>query len=139
MPLTNHRRQIIHGQLSMIDVLLRGTLYSLSIDRNGDPNGYPHEFDTFDRIYARLPRTSTYTFEASTAKYDDPSLQELLSSVPDAELDDLLEDIHALISSRLRGDTEAQNNDILDQMTRLLVQEVEQKEKKQTGIDIDLS
>lgn len=130
----NHRRHIVHSQLSMIDVLLRGTLYSLSIDRNGDP----YEFDTFGRIHARTPRTLTYTFEASIPRNDESSLEDLLSDVPDAELEDLLEDIHALISSRLRGDDVAPKNDILDQMTRLLEKE-EQKEKKQVEIDIDLS
>lgn len=134
MPTKNHRRDIIHGQLSMIDVLLRGTLYSLSIDRNGGP----YELGSSSLYHARIPRTSTYTFEASTFRSDDPSLQELLSTVPDAELDDLLEDIHGLISSRLRGEHQAPKKDYAKELTRLIEKE-EQKEKKQTGIDIDLS
>lgn len=141
----NIKRTQLQHQLALIDVLLRGSIYSTTVSAN--------EMSTLDYrsragLLYREPRVFTYEFEASKPSRQEDSLHHLMSDLTDDELDTVLHDIHALIASHLTGrpmpsqDTEI--NSMIEKMTRhqedksSSVTPKQTKNKKKPEVDLDL-
>ena len=141
----NTRRAELQQKLTLIDVLLRGSIYSTTASAN--------EMSALDYrsragLRYREPRVFTYEFEASNPNRQEDSLHHLVSDLNDDELDTVLYDIHALIVSHLTGrpmpsqDTEM--NSMIEKMTRQQedksssVTPKQTKKKKKPEVDLDL-
>lgn len=142
---SNTKRIQLQQQLALVDVLLRGSIYSTTASAN--------ELDVLDYsgragLRYREPRVFTYEFEASKPNGPESSLQNLISGFTDDQLDTLLHDIYLLISCYLQGDIDPARgsniNEILDLMmgknesdSKDNIQKKSQKKIQEIDIDID--
>lgn len=140
----NTRRTQLQQQLALIDVLLRGSIYSTTVSAN--------EISALDYspragLRYREPRVFTYEFEASRANRQEDSLHHLVSGLSDDELDTVLHDIHELIASHLTGKPTPSQVAEINSHTHKMIQQQEDKassavqkrsQKKILEVDIDL-
>lgn len=141
----NTRRAELQQKLTLIDVLLRGSIYSTTVSAN---ELSALDYSPGSGLRYREPRVFTYEFEASSPNRKEDSLHRLISGLTDDELDTVLHDIHALITSYLTGrpipsqDTEM--NSMIEKMTRQQedksssVTPKQTKKKKKLEVDLDL-
>lgn len=141
----NTRRTQLQQQLALIDVLLRGSIYSTTVSAN---EMSALDYSSRASLRYREPRVFTYEFEASSPNRQEDSLHHLISGLTDDELDTVLHDIHALIASHLMcrpmpsQDTEMKS--MTEKMTRQQEDNVssvvlkQTKKKKKLEVDLDL-
>ena len=136
------RRTQVQQQLALIEVLLRGSIYSTTLSANSVT---PSHYSVGAGLRYREPRVFTYEFEASQTSNPETSLQNLVSGITDDELDTVLHDIHGVIASYLtdRSTPSSELNRVLHRMRdHQEVQEIpdiqKPTEKKKLGVDIDL-
>lgn len=137
----NIKRTQLQHQLALIDVLLRGSIYSTTVSAN-EMSG------PLSSLRYRVPRIFTYEFEASKPNRQEDSLHHLISGLTDDELDTVLHDIHALITSHLTGrpmpSKDIEMNTMIDKMIQqqqdkasVAVQKPSQKKKPEVDLDLD--
>lgn len=140
----NIKRTQLQHQLALIDVLLRGSIYSTTVSTN--------EMSTLDYrsragLQYREPRVFTYEFEASNPNRQEDSLHHLISGLNDDELDTVLHDIHALITSYLTGRPMPSKDTKMNRMIENMIQQQQDKasvavqkpsQKKKPEVDLDL-
>lgn len=140
----NTRRAELQQQLALIDVLLRGSIYSTTVSVN--------EISALDYspragLRYREPRVFTYEFEASKPNRQEDSLHHLISGLTDDEIDTVLHDIHALITAYLTGRPMPSKDTKMNRMIEKMIQQQQDKalvavqkpsQKKKPEVDLDL-
>lgn len=140
----NTRRAELQQKLTLIDVLLRGSIYSTTASANEmSALDYPSRAG----LRYREPRVVTYEFEASNPNKQEDSLHHLVSDLTDDELDTVLHDIHALITSYLTGRPMPSKDTKMNRMIEKMIQQQQDKalvavqkpsQKKKPQVDLDL-
>lgn len=140
----NTRRAELQQKLTLIDVLLRGSIYSTTASSN---EMSALDYRSRPGLLYREPRVFTYEFEASNPNRQEDSLHHLISDLTDDELDTVLHEIHALITSYLTGRPMPSKDTKMNRMIENMIQQQEDNasvalqkpsQKKKPEVDLDL-
>ena len=140
----NTRRAELQQKLTLIDVLLRGSIYSTTVSAN---EMSALDYSSRAGLRYREPRVFTYEFEASNPNRQEDSLHHLISDLTDDELDTVLHDIHTLITSYLTGRPMPSKDTKMNRMIEKMIQQQQDKasvavqkpsQKKKPEVDLDL-